>query len=65
MLQPTGRIVPLRLVALFVHYSFEFWGCLVTKGSFDEKEIKVRYALGMGRNALKPPRSTRLFCRQV
>ncbi len=35
------------------------------QGSFDEKEIKVRYALGVGRNDLKPPRSTRLFCRQV
>jgi transposase-like protein len=34
-------------------------------GSFDEKEIKVRYALGVGRNDLKPPRSTRLFCRQL
>ena len=34
-------------------------------GSFDETEIKVRYALGVGRNDLKPPRSTCLFCRQV
>lgn len=38
---------------------------VVGRGSFDEKEIKVRYALGVGRNDLKPPRSTRLFCRQV